>query len=255
MGVDQAATRPPRTPTPAPGDPPTVMSCISRGETSHHTGTVPLCSTTGATSSIDRTSTRHPLLDRVRLDRCASTWSGPSRSPRPGSPPSARSSGPTRSGWSCGRTRRFHLDVLSYDHQPLEFTVLNRHHRATQALVALNGKPTVVLVGPADVDFSDPAHLDTLRAFLCDGSAGVNLALGTWHAGPYPADRPRRPGQRAGGPGHGQRRRGGPPGPGPRRRGDDPALSAPQGPSAGAATVTPSRTSRTEDPRWPTRFR
>ena len=81
---------------------------------------------------------------------------------------------------------RFHLDVLSYDHQPLEFTVLNRHHRATQALVALNGKPTVVLVGPPDVDFSEEAHLDQLRAFLCDGSAGINLALGTWHAGPYP---------------------------------------------------------------------
>src|SRR3954471_10114805 len=32
------------------------MSFISRGLTSHHTGTVPLCSTTGATSSIDRTS-------------------------------------------------------------------------------------------------------------------------------------------------------------------------------------------------------
>ena len=32
------------------------MSFISRGFTSHHTGTVPLCSTTGATSSIDRTS-------------------------------------------------------------------------------------------------------------------------------------------------------------------------------------------------------
>ena len=80
----------------------------------------------------------------------------------------------------------FHLDVLSYDHQPLEFTVLNRHHRATQALIALNGKPTVVLVAPADVDFSDDAHLDALQAFLCDGSAGINLALGTWHAGPYP---------------------------------------------------------------------
>ena len=80
----------------------------------------------------------------------------------------------------------FHLDVLSYDHKPLEFTVLNRHHRATQALIALNGKPTVVLVGPADVDFSEEAHLGELRAFLCDGSAGINLALGTWHAGPYP---------------------------------------------------------------------
>jgi ureidoglycolate lyase len=80
----------------------------------------------------------------------------------------------------------FHLDVLSYDHKPLEFTMLNRHHNATQALIALNGKPTVVLVGPADLDFRDEAHLDRLQAFLCDGSAGINLALGTWHAGPYP---------------------------------------------------------------------
>jgi ureidoglycolate lyase len=80
----------------------------------------------------------------------------------------------------------FHLDVISYDHKPLRFTVLNRHHNATQALVALNGKPTVVLVGPADLDFSTVDHLDALRAFVCDGSAGINLALGTWHAGPYP---------------------------------------------------------------------
>ena len=32
-------------------------------------------------------------------------------------------------------------------------------------------------------------------------------------------------------------------------------LYTPSGPSAGAATVTPSRTSRTEGSRWPTRFR
>jgi len=80
----------------------------------------------------------------------------------------------------------FQLDIISYDHEPLRFGVLNRHHRATQALVALDGKPTVVLVGPPDVDFSSPDHLDELRAFICDGSGGINLALGTWHAGPYP---------------------------------------------------------------------
>ena len=80
----------------------------------------------------------------------------------------------------------FHLDVLSYEYKPLRFDVLNRHHRATQALIALNGKPSVVLVGPPDVDFSSPDHLETLRAFVADGSMGINLALGTWHAGPYP---------------------------------------------------------------------
>src|SRR5262245_4354440 len=43
------------------------MSNISRGFTSHHTGTVPLCSTTGATSSIDRTS-MGAFLPRCAVD-------------------------------------------------------------------------------------------------------------------------------------------------------------------------------------------
>src|SRR5262245_21687135 len=37
------------------------MSNISRGFTSHHTGTVPLCSTTGLTLSIERTSISRSL--------------------------------------------------------------------------------------------------------------------------------------------------------------------------------------------------
>jgi ureidoglycolate lyase len=80
----------------------------------------------------------------------------------------------------------FHLNVLSYDHHPLVCDHLNRHHRATQALVALGGRPTVVVVAPADLDFSSRDHLPSVRAFLCDGTAGINLALGTWHWGPYP---------------------------------------------------------------------
>ena len=80
----------------------------------------------------------------------------------------------------------FHLDVLSYDRRPIRVDHFNRHHRATQALVALNGKPTLLVVAPSDVDFSSADHLASIRAFVCDGSAGVNLALGTWHDGPYP---------------------------------------------------------------------
>ena len=80
----------------------------------------------------------------------------------------------------------FHLNVLHYDRKPLRCDHLNRHHRATQMLVALAGKPTLLVVAPSDRDFSDAAHLATVRAFVCDGTAGVNLALGTWHWGPYP---------------------------------------------------------------------
>ncbi|HEX4820891.1 MAG TPA: ureidoglycolate lyase [Acidimicrobiales bacterium] len=80
----------------------------------------------------------------------------------------------------------FHLNVLHYDRSDLRCDHLNRHHRATQMLVALAGKPTLLVVAPKDFDFSTEDHLSSVRAFICDGTAGVNLALGTWHWGPYP---------------------------------------------------------------------
>jgi ureidoglycolate lyase len=80
----------------------------------------------------------------------------------------------------------FHLNVLHYERRPLRCDHLNRHHRATQALVALAGKPTLLVVAPPDADFAGHADLKTVRAFVCDGSAGVNLGLHVWHWGPYP---------------------------------------------------------------------
>ena len=80
----------------------------------------------------------------------------------------------------------FALNVLHYDYKPLRCDHLNRHHRATQALVALSGKPTLVVVAEAAYDFSTADHLEHVHAFVCDGSAGINLAIGTWHWGPYP---------------------------------------------------------------------
>ena len=80
----------------------------------------------------------------------------------------------------------FHLNVLHYERGDLRCDHLNRHHRATQMLVALAGKPTLLVVAPKELDFSTEDHLSSVRAFICDGTAGVNLALGTWHWGPYP---------------------------------------------------------------------
>ena len=80
----------------------------------------------------------------------------------------------------------FHLNVLSYDRRPLRCDHLNAHHKATQALFALGGKPTLLVVAPAGSTFESAGDLGVVRAFVCDGSAGVNLALGTWHWGPYP---------------------------------------------------------------------
>jgi ureidoglycolate lyase len=80
----------------------------------------------------------------------------------------------------------FHLNVLHYDRGDLRCDHLNRHHKATQMLVALAGKPSLLVVAPKEHDFSTTDHLEHVRAFICDGTAGVNLALGTWHWGPYP---------------------------------------------------------------------
>jgi ureidoglycolate lyase len=80
----------------------------------------------------------------------------------------------------------FHLNVLSYDRRPLVCDHLNRHHKATQALVALAGRPTLVVVAPKAYDFATRDDLAHVRAFVCDGTAGINLSLGTWHWGPYP---------------------------------------------------------------------
>src|SRR3954468_12958213 len=66
-----------------------------------------------------------------------------------------------------------HLDIISYDRKPIRADHLNRHYKATQALVALAGRPTVIIVGPPELDMSDAAHLDSLRAFICDGTLGI----------------------------------------------------------------------------------
>ena len=79
-----------------------------------------------------------------------------------------------------------HLDVLSYDRKPIRVDHLNRHHKATQALVSLGGKPWVIVVGAPALSFESADDLRDLRAFICDGTLGINLARGTWHEGPFP---------------------------------------------------------------------
>jgi len=80
------------------------------------------------------------------------------------------------------------LNVLSYDHRPLVCDHLNAHHRATQMLLPLRSRPAVLVVAPPTARFGpgSPDDLATVRAFVLDGRAAVNLAHGTWHWGPYP---------------------------------------------------------------------
>jgi ureidoglycolate lyase len=78
------------------------------------------------------------------------------------------------------------LDVIHYDRRPFVIDHLNRHHHATQALVPLAGRPACIVVGARELTFDTEADVEQLRAFVLDGSRGLNLAIGTWHEGPWP---------------------------------------------------------------------
>jgi ureidoglycolate hydrolase len=80
----------------------------------------------------------------------------------------------------------FHLDIIAYDRKPIRADHLNRHAKATQALVPLHGHAAVIIVGAPELTFQSSADVDQLRAFIFDSSCGVNLGLRVWHAGPYP---------------------------------------------------------------------
>jgi ureidoglycolate hydrolase len=66
--------------------------------------------------------------------------------------------------------------------------LLNRHDTHTQVLMPVDADAFVV-VAPAAVDFSEPAHLATARAFRVRRYQCFALHRGTWHWGPYPVDR------------------------------------------------------------------
>jgi hypothetical protein len=63
--------------------------------------------------------------------------------------------------------------------------LLNRHDTHTQTLMPMSDDALVV-VAPAGVDFSEPAHFDTVEAFALPRHTCVHLHRGTWHWGPYP---------------------------------------------------------------------
>ncbi len=85
-----------------------------------------------------------------------------------------------------------HVNVISHAPDEVEHTahgavcaVMYRHDTHTQTLMPLN-VDSVVAVAPAAVDFSDPADLESVRAFSLRPLDRLALFRGTWHWGPFP---------------------------------------------------------------------
>ncbi len=71
----------------------------------------------------------------------------------------------------------------------LRCEMLFRHDTHTQALMPLN-VPAVIVVAPADVEFTDDRDKTTIRAFRIEPLESLVLHRGTWHWGPFPIEGP-----------------------------------------------------------------
>ncbi len=80
------------------------------------------------------------------------------------------------------------LGYLRSRQRPLEFSWFERHLKGTQTFIPLAGTPSVFAVAePRELDNPNALpDLASMRAFVMDGSAGVNIKPGTWHWTPFP---------------------------------------------------------------------
>ena len=75
----------------------------------------------------------------------------------------------------------FHMGVISAPNRGFQVSGLNFHKNSTQALVPLDGKAYIAVVAPAGAKFQKAKDLKQIKAFVCNGSAGINIGLRTWH--------------------------------------------------------------------------
>ncbi len=92
-----------------------------------------------------------------------------------------------------GSTRRYHrlaevetgdegapiISIFRADKLPMPLSVrmMERHPLGSQAFIPMRGNPFLILVAPA----GDKVEPSDLRAFISDGSQGVNYHRGVWH--------------------------------------------------------------------------
>ena len=78
-------------------------------------------------------------------------------------------------------------DEVSIGNLGLRCELLNRHDTHTQTLMSVD-VDAVIVVAPAEVDFSHADHFETVRAFVMRPFECAHLNRGTWHWGPFPVE-------------------------------------------------------------------
>ena len=76
------------------------------------------------------------------------------------------------------------LMINRFHYQPLEFSMMERHFHVTQSFLPFGKIPMAMIVSaPTDIDDrSSIPKPEEIRAFYLDGTQGIMLWKGTWHA-------------------------------------------------------------------------
>ena len=95
-------------------------------------------------------------------------------------------SGPHVSAWRMNFGADGPVDVMlnRFVHLPMEFSEMERHFNVTQSFIPLGGSPSVMVVAPPSPRKGAEGRPspETVRAFYVEGTQGVLLWKGTWHA-------------------------------------------------------------------------
>lgn len=79
-----------------------------------------------------------------------------------------------------------HVTFLSIHSKPAKNDKIEKHETSAEAFIPLEGT-SILMVAPAEAITSNGGpDMRQCRAFLMDGSKGVLMRPGTWHAVPYP---------------------------------------------------------------------
>ena len=76
------------------------------------------------------------------------------------------------------------LMINRFYYQPLDFSMMERHFHVTQSFLPFGKIPMAMIVSEPTV-FDDPSSIpkpEEIRAFYLDGTQGIMLWKGTWHA-------------------------------------------------------------------------
>jgi ureidoglycolate hydrolase len=69
--------------------------------------------------------------------------------------------------------------------RPAVYDKMEKHETSAEAFIPLEGRSVLVVAPPEAVDAQGRPDMTRARAFLMDGSRGILMRPGTWHAVPY----------------------------------------------------------------------